>query len=69
MKRTEARGVTTFGALVALFAAFGGFGCLCSIGGHRCGGDDFDLVAIEGPADASDAGDAGDASDAAANAD
>lgn len=59
MKRLRTRGLSSVGAMVALFAAFGGFGCLCSVGGRRCGGDIDDPIAIGSPPEAGVAADAG----------
>ncbi len=69
MKRLRTRGLSSVGAMVALFAAFGGFGCLCSMGGRRCGGDLEDPIAIGSPPEASVAPDAADATSDAASDD
>ena len=64
MLRASRRGFTSVSAAVAIFAALGGFGCICNVANRaRCGGeDDFPLPYDSADADPSDAGDP-DASD------
>lgn len=65
----SAIGVGGTSIVLALVASLGGFGCLCNVASHRCGGDD-DIPVLRDPdpgdfdggssdSDAADASDSG----------